>query len=156
MFSHVLPLKACQLGNLATVRRGFAVFFHPPLLKIFKRDGVLIFESKKIFYGAGATDDAWIRHGVMADLFAFDLSAFQASIALPIGEARAGRGDRLFGRKAAAFAFDFKKQTEPNFFERSSSVSKCTHVRQPTATLELRRRIFPSAYGCPCLWLSAY
>ncbi|QOC97893.1 hypothetical protein [Pseudomonas putida] len=36
----------CQIGNLFTVRRQCPFYFHPPLLKIFKRDGVLIFESK--------------------------------------------------------------------------------------------------------------
>lgn len=35
-----------QIGNLFTVRRQCPFYFHPPLLKIFKRDGVLIFESK--------------------------------------------------------------------------------------------------------------
>jgi len=99
------------LDNLVQLRHLLSIcdVFATPPLEIFKARRSSIFESKKIFYRVGATDDAWIRHGVMADLFAFDLSAFQASIALPIGEARAGRGDRLFGRKAAAFAFDSKQ-----------------------------------------------
>lgn len=59
--------------------------FSPPL-EIFKARRSSIFESKKIFNDAGATDDAWIGHGVMVDLFAYDLKAFRASIALPIGE----------------------------------------------------------------------
>ncbi|MDD1955657.1 hypothetical protein NP552_11460 [Pseudomonas sp. 8209] len=98
------------MDNLVQLRHLLSIcdVFATPPLEIFKARRSSIFESKKIFYRVGATDDAWIRHGVMADLFAFGLSAFQASIALPIGEARAGRGDRLFGRKAAAFAFDFK------------------------------------------------
>ena len=80
------------MDNLVQLRHLLSIcdVFATPPLEIFKARRSSIFESKKIFYRVGATDDAWIRHGVMADLFAFGLSAFQASIALPIGEARRG------------------------------------------------------------------
>ena len=83
---------------------------HP--LKILKRDGALIFESKEKSYRADATDDDNARLGAKATLFAFDLRVFQASIALPIGEARAGKGDRLLGRRPLLLLLTSKKQTD--------------------------------------------
>lgn len=39
------------------------IYFAPPLLKIFKRDGVLIFEGKEILYGVSTAAGAGTGHG---------------------------------------------------------------------------------------------
>lgn len=44
----------CQNGNFLTVRRQVPIYFHPPHLKILKRDGVFIFESKRKSNGVSA------------------------------------------------------------------------------------------------------
>ncbi len=40
-------VQRCQTSKVFTVRRQAPIYFHPPHLKIFKRDGVVIFEGKR-------------------------------------------------------------------------------------------------------------